>query len=198
MVFRYSVTAPFVIRRFIHMSWGFIFLFLHLYFPAVARWIFGGGFVAILLLDLLRHGQWFWPRLFRHWFGHLLKPAEAGGRLTGATWMLFTVAVLSWYFPFRPAATGIAILAFSDPLAALGGKFIPSPRIYQQKTLAGSFVFVICSFLLGWWIGSLSVGASFFLAFLTTMVEIFSPADLENAGIGLTAAGLAWLAKFFA
>ena len=66
-------------------------------------------------------------------------------------------------------------MSISDSFAAIIGMKYGVTRIYNKKSLEGSFTFFISSFfILNIFISSLSIAVSILIALIVTLVELFS------------------------
>ncbi len=95
-------------------------------------------------------------------------------------------------YPAPAAAIGIYALAFGDGLASLVGKLIPYGKIpyMEGKTLSGSMACFVAVYLSAFVVTG-RIEMAFFLALLTTFLEVLPSKDLDNiiipVGTGLAA-----------
>lgn len=83
---------------------------------------------------------------FQKYFKSILRPNEAEGHLTGATWMLigFTLAVI--IFDFEVAVLALLFLSVGDAFAALVGRALPIGKIWNKSILGTLSGFLLCVF----------------------------------------------------
>ena len=174
-----QIGVPFIIRKFIHIITGGIFLLFvkiseHNFLPLTI-------FIFITVsIDLARK---YIPKLNEKFilvFSPLLKPDEKNGQLSGATTLWLSLYLIWILFPENIFFMAGMIIVFADPLCALVGSFSGKTTFYHSKTIVGSFTFFILSFLILWGIGNLPVLDSMVLSFSFMILELFSPAILEN------------------
>jgi dolichol kinase len=149
------------------------------------------GVVAVLLLfDLLRSRFPHVQATFQAAFRVLLQPKDERG-LNTSTLYFAGCAMAVTLVPAGPACGGILALALGDPLAAIVGSSVRSPR-WNKTSLAGSaacFVAALlaCRIFVPW--PAACAGAA-----TATLLEAGSGAKLDNftmpVGVALV---LAWL-----
>ncbi len=96
-------------------------------------------------IELLRKHNKNIEYLFNHWLGSMLKKNELKGDLTGATWLLSSWTITTYFFEMIVAVSALMFLAIGDSFAAIIGKLYPLGRI-GKKTLSGSLAGFIVSF----------------------------------------------------
>jgi len=149
-----------------------------------------GVVAALLLLDLLRSRVPALQASFQTTFRVLLDPKDAAG-LNGSTLYFGGCALAVTLVPQAPACGGILALALGDPLAAIVGSSVRSPR-WKKTSLAGStacFVAALlaCRLFVPW-------PAALAGAATATVLEAVSGAKLDNFTIPVgVALVLAWL-----
>jgi dolichol kinase len=179
-------------RRLFHAC-GVVFVLayqgLDLSRPLVAGLLWGA--VAVLLLfDLLRSRFPHVQATFQAAFRRLLQPKDAQG-LNTSTFYFAGCATAVTLVPAAPACGGILALALGDPLAAIVGSAVRSPR-WKRTSLAGStacFVAALigCRFFAPW-------PAALAGAATATVLEAFSGSKADNFTMPVGAAlVLAWL-----
>jgi dolichol kinase len=118
---------------------------------SMACYIIGGIFLATLLFEGYRLHNQQGQKLFRQWFGRLIR-TEENGKLTGATWVLagsVLCSLLALISPVAAAAAfwGLTLFILGDAAAALVGKAFGRTRI-GRKTLEGAMgCYVLCVLL---------------------------------------------------
>lgn len=74
-------------------------------------------------------------------FGAIARPVEAH-RINSATWYGAAIIVIVFFFPPVACITGVLVLGFGDPVAALVGRRWGRIRLRGRKTLEGTLGFV--------------------------------------------------------
>jgi dolichol kinase len=147
--------------------------------------------VAILLLfDVLRSRSPHVQASFQGAFRRLLQPKDARGLNTSTLYFAGCAAAVT-LVPAAPACGGILALALGDPIAAIVGSAVRSPR-WNKTSLAGSTACFVAALigcrLFAPWPAALAGAAT------ATVLEAFSGAKADNftmpVGVALV---LAWL-----
>src|SRR4030066_2596277 len=106
-------------------------------------------FLALLLVDLLRHFHSGMASLFRKYFFERVLREEEKPTFMGATYFIFSTILTILLFPKSIAIASILILILSDTVAALFGKWIGKIK-GLEKTIEGSMAFFLTSLLIVW------------------------------------------------
>jgi dolichol kinase len=179
-------------RKLFHAS-GIVFVLayrgLDLARPLVAGLLWGA--VALLLLfDLARSRVPQVQAFFRAAFRALIQPKDERG-LNTSTCYFAGCAMAVTLAPAAPACGGILALALGDPLAAIIGSAVRSPR-WRNVSLAGSTACFLAALvgclLFAPWPAALAGAAT------ATVLEAVSGSKLDNFTIPVgVALVLAWL-----
>ncbi len=102
----------------------------------IALAMLAGGAV---LVDLSRFSFPPLNRLYVRWMAPLMKGEEVA-RLTGATYMLISAALVFWLFGKEVGVTVLFFVSLGDPVAALVGMRTPGPR-FRGKSPGGTLAF---------------------------------------------------------
>ncbi len=96
--------------------------------------------VIIVFADISRlRNYWFWRQdAVRKLLSPMVRPHEAEGDFTGATYILMSFCLTIALYPKAVAITAIAFIIVGDTFAALIGRKIKSPKFYKNKSVAGS------------------------------------------------------------
>ena len=96
--------------------------------------------VLIIFADISRlRNYWFWRQdVVRKLLSPMVRPHEAEGDFTGATYILISFCLTIALYPKAVAITAIAFIIVGDTFAALIGRKINSPKFYKSKSIAGS------------------------------------------------------------
>jgi dolichol kinase len=149
-------------------------------------------FLALLLVDLIRHFHPGMDSLFRkYFFGRVLREEE-GPAFMGSTYFIFSTILTILLFPKSIAITSILILILSDTAAALVGKSVGRIRIFG-KTLEGSIAFLLTSLLIVWIYPNLNRFSGSLAALGATLVEILPIRVNDNLSIPLVAGTIMFL-----
>lgn len=132
-------------RKAFHLS-GILIVLVYLGW-GVPRWLAALLLAAITLslgaLDLLRHRFPALDARFRLLFSRILDPKDLKG-LNGSTLYFLGCTLAVALFPERVACGGILALAVGDPMAAIVGSSVRSPRM-GRVSLAGTLACLLFS-----------------------------------------------------
>jgi dolichol kinase len=146
-------------------------------------------FLALLLVDLLRHFHSGVASLFRkYFFGRVLREEEKP-TFMGSTYFIFSTILTILLFPKSIAIASILILILSDSAAALIGKWIGRIKIFG-KTLEGSMAFFLTSLLIVWIYPNLSRFSGSLAALGAALIEILPIKLNDNLTIPLVAGAI--------
>ncbi len=146
-------------------------------------------FLALLLVDLIRHFHPGMASLFRkYFFGRVLREEE-GPTFMGSTYFIFSTILTILLFPKSIAITSILILILSDTAAALVGKGVGRIRILG-KTLEGSIAFFLTSLFIVWIYPNLNRFSGSLAALGATLIEILPVRLNDNLSIPLVAGAI--------
>jgi dolichol kinase len=146
-------------------------------------------FLALLLVDLLRHLHSGMASLFRkYFFGRVLREEEKP-TFMGSTYFIFSTILTILLFPKPMAIASILILILSDTAAALIGKWIGRVKIFG-KTLEGSTAFLITSLLIVWIYPNLNRFSGSLAALGATWIEVLPIKVNDNLSIPLVAGAI--------
>lgn len=131
----------------------------------------------------------------------ILPSIDKVGRETGGSYFLALGICITYFISIflknsMLFTLPMLILAISDPLAGLvGGKWVKSRRIIYDKTLAGSFTFLIsticiCLLYFNFTHHQSIITLSLMITFATTFTELFSSRGTDNLTVPLVAAGV--------
>src|SRR4030066_1735799 len=146
-------------------------------------------FIALLLVDLLRHFHSGMASLFGKYFFERVLREEEKPTFMGATYFIFSTILTILLFPKSIAIASILILILSDTAAALVGKWIGRVNIFG-KTLEGSMAFLITSLLIVWIYPNLGRFSGSLAALGAALVEVLPIRVNDNLSIPLVAASI--------
>ncbi len=96
------------------------------------------GLIVFADISRLRN-YWFWQQdIVRKLLSPMIRPHEAEGDFTGATYILMSFCLTIALYPKAVAITAITFIIIGDTLAALIGRKVKSPKFYKSKSVAGS------------------------------------------------------------
>jgi dolichol kinase len=132
-----------LLRKAVH----FLLILIPLTYYFLGKWqsliIFAILTALLVPLDYARRTSPKLNQIFLKFFSPILREHEKdGSRLCGASWVAMAACVNFFLFKPEIAITAFLILVFSDGIAPLVGKSIPSQPFFE-KSLAGSSAFLI-------------------------------------------------------
>lgn len=109
-----------------------------------ALWILIPMTLLAVIIEILRRTIPGFERIFRSFFGPLLRPHESGARpeINGATFVLLSASICVFFFPKIIAVTAFAVLIISDTASALYGRRF-GRRKFLRKSVEGSAAFFV-------------------------------------------------------
>ena len=146
-------------------------------------------FLALLLVDLLRHFHSGMASLFqKYFFGKVLREEEEP-TFMGSTYFIFSTILTILLFPKSSAIASILILILSDTAAAVIGKWIGRIKIFG-KTIEGSMAFFLTSLLIVWIYPHLDRFSGSLAALGATLIEVLPIKVNDNLTIPLVAGAI--------
>lgn len=146
-------------------------------------------FLALLLVDLLRHFHSGMASLFqKYFFGKVLREEEEP-TFMGSTYFIFSTILTILLFPKSIAIASILILILSDTAAAVIGKWIGRIKIFG-KTIEGSMAFFLTSLLIVWIYPHLDRFSGSLAALGATLIEVLPIKVNDNLTIPLVAGAI--------
>jgi len=146
-------------------------------------------FIALLVVDLLRHFHSGTASLFqKYFFGRVLREEEKSAFM-GSTYFIFSTILTILLFPKSIAIASLFILILSDTAAALTGKGIGKVKVFG-KTVEGSMAFLITSLLIVWIYPRLGRFSGSLAALGATLIEVLPIKVNDNLSIPLVAGAI--------
>ena len=132
--------------------------------------------LLIVFADVSRlRNWWFWKQdIVRKLLSPMVRPHEADGDFTGATYILMSFCLTIALYPKAVAVTAISFIIVGDTFAALIGRKIKSPRFYKNKTVAGSLGCFAGMVIVAMLVPDMSLQVVLWGAFVGTLFEAFS------------------------
>jgi dolichol kinase len=146
-------------------------------------------FIALLVVDLLRHFHSGMGSVFqKYFFGRVLREEEKSAFM-GSTYFIFSTILTILLFPKSIAIASLFILILSDTAAALVGKGIGKVKVFG-KTVEGSIAFLITSLLIVWIYPHLGRFSGSLAALGATLAEVLPIKLDDNLSIPLVAGAI--------
>lgn len=156
----YPKISPFVARKGTHMSSGIMVLFIT-HTPAMTMFILAWAVFVVTQA---------WSPIRKWRFAH--KKGDIG--------ITFFGVIISVWALFQWDYKHLIPIFFCDPLAAIVGKSINSPRWYQNKTIAGTAAcFVTCLLVLPFTFQTITIPQQIVLSAILALAEAIS-GDYDN------------------
>lgn len=132
--------------------------------------------ILILLADISRlRNWWFWKQqLVRDILSPMVRPHEAKGDFTGASYILMSFCLTIALYPKVVAITAISFIIVGDTFAALIGRKIKSPKFYKNKSVAGSIACFIGMAIVAILVPDMNLQIALWGALVGTLFEAFS------------------------
>ena len=161
-----------VFRKMIHMSSSCI---------AILLWYFGKDdslpwiLLAAILFPILDCSRKYIPsikKLYFKLFGIVTRPYEYQV-LSGASWVFMGAGLTAYLFNEKVAVIALLVMSLSDSAAALIGIKYGTTRLFN-KSLEGTFAFLISSYLIIIILSSASLMLLLIASITATAIELFS------------------------
>jgi dolichol kinase len=135
-------------RKSIHLSCTLLPLAYHFFLTREQiLWITGIITLGFIIAEFVRLNSEWGNGYFLRIFGPLLRDAEKGKQLTGATYLFVSLSATFLIFGREVAVPSALMLTVADALAAVIGKSI-GERPFLDKSLAGSATFCLSGLLI--------------------------------------------------
>ena len=116
--------------------------------------------------------------------------------LWGASYMLIAYSLIVVIFSKDIAIISMIITSISDSFAALIGIYYGKIKLANNRTLEGTFTFLITSYILFFFvIESYNIFLIIFISFILSMIELFTPTKYDNFTIPVTCSIIFYLFK---
>ena len=127
-----SITAE-LARKGIHLTALTIPIgYLFVPFPVSIACLLFAAFVS-LLIDISRFRDWFLWKWLSKVMTPIFREHEMKGGFSGATYILFTAAMVMFFFPKTIAIAAIVFIIIGDIVAALIGRKFGKHRIFGKR-----------------------------------------------------------------
>ncbi len=178
-----------ILRKFVHLATLIIPVGYALTSEETAILFLVPFFIALLVVDLLRHFHSGTASLFQeYFFGRVLREGEKSAFM-GSTYFIFSTILTILLFPKSIAIASLFILILSDTAAALVGKGIGKVKVFG-KTVEGSTAFLITSLLIVWIYPHLGRFSGSLAALGATLAEVLPIRLNDNLSIPLVAGAI--------
>ena len=139
--------------------------------------------ILFILMDFLRHHIKSIQNIYLFFFDRITRNFEKTKNVfTGATYYLLGCLFVIVFFDDKSIImASLLIMSISDSFAAIIGIKFGQTKIYKNKSLEGSFAFFITAFIiLVFFVPDLKLIFSILIAFIATLVELFSFHSLND------------------
>ena len=166
-----------VSRKLIHLFDSIIPLSLFFLSYSTVLYILIPVSIVFISIDFLRHHVKLIKDIYLYFFDRVTRNIEKkNNTFTGATYYLLGCLLTMLLFNEKSIiVASLLTMSVADSFAAIIGIKYGSTKIYNNKSLEGSFTFFIISFLiLNIFIPSLTIYFCIIIALVVTLVELFS------------------------
>ena len=102
--------------------------------------------------------------------------------------MMFGFLIITYFFSKEEAILSMIITSISDPLAAIFGIKFGQIKLFNNKTLEGSFIFIVSTFLIMFfYLNSMPI-LILIISLLVALNELFTPMKYDNFSIPIVSA----------
>jgi uncharacterized protein (TIGR00297 family) len=173
-------------RKFIHIAVSNCWIFVMIFFDNI--WLACIPPIAFIILNYISYKY------------DLIKSMEGGKKKSFGTVyypisLLILVLITFWLDMTYLGAVGILILGYGDGLAGLIGNKYGKKKLFYDKTIVGTTTMFIASLIVSFVVltiftPSIAIAGSLVLAIIATMIELFTPRDLDNLSVPLGSAAV--------
>ena len=147
--------------------------------------------ITFTFLDILRHYIVTLGKIYYYFFNRVTREIEKKkNNVTGATYYLLGCLITVYFFTDTSIIiSSLLIMSISDSFAALIGVRYGITKIYNNKSLEGSFAFLVSTFIILLIFFDINIFLLLFISVIITLVELFSFYRLnDNLTIPISAA----------
>ena len=168
-----------VYRKIHHLSSLFIPLIMHYLSDSSSLLFISGCLLLALLIDFGRNKVLFIKKIFNYTLKPVTRSYETN--FLSASYMIISFFFITLFFETSIIITAMILSIVADTTAALFGMKIGKVKLFYSKTLEGSYIFFITSYLILYFSNiDLSNFHMIIIAFLTMFVELLSPTKFDN------------------
>jgi len=157
---------------------------------------------VLVFLEVLRHYSARWNKFLSEKIFRVLAHPSERHRITGSTYFILALAIITILFPKPAVEVAVVILAVADPAASITGRLWGKRKLYRDKSYVGTGVFFTVA-----WISAIifliiagknlstshAVVAALIIATAGTIVEVLSTRLDDNLTIPVVCAFTAFL-----
>lgn len=147
--------------------------------------------ITFTFLDLSRHYIVTLGKIYYYFFSRVTREIEKKkNNVTGASYYLVGCLITVYFFTDTSIIiSSLLIMSISDSFAALIGVRYGITKIYNNKSLEGSFAFLVCTYIILLIFFNINIFLLLFISVIITLVELFSFYRLnDNLTIPISAA----------
>ena len=160
-----------ILRKLFHISTCIFPLSLYYYGKEVCFPYFFICLISFILFDLGRQKSTFLNSVYSYFFSTLTRDYEYN-KITSASYICFSILIITLIFDTKIAVVSLLIMSFADPCASLFGQRFGRFKLWT-KTLEGSITFFIVSSLILIFF-SVSYTNVIIVSLVCTIMELFS------------------------
>ena len=168
-----------VYRKIHHLSSLFIPLIMYYISDTKSLLFISGCLLLALLIDFGRNRVLFIKKLFNYTLKPVTRSYETN--FLSASYMIISFFVITLFFQTSIIITAMILSIVADTTAALFGMKLGKVKLFYSKTLEGSYIFFLTSYLILYFSNiNLSNFDIIIIAFLAMIVELISPTKFDN------------------
>ena len=168
-----------VYRKIHHLSSLFIPLIMYYLSDNSSLLFISGCLLLALLIDFGRNRVVFIKTIFNYTLKPVTRSYETN--FLSASYMIISFFLITLFFDTSIIIAAMILSIVADTTAALFGMKIGKVKLFYSKTLEGSYIFFLTSYLILYFSNiDLSNFHMIIIAFLTMLVELLSPTKFDN------------------
>ena len=145
-------------------------------------------FLSIIFLELMKKNNTIIWKIFNSFFNPFIRKYEYKKPM-GSSYMIFSFFLIILFFNKIIVATSMFITILSDALAAIIGLRYGKLKTINNKTLEGSYAFLVCTIIILFIATTnLSLYVIIIISIIITAIEAFTPMEYDNLTVPIFSA----------
>ncbi len=180
-----------LIRKTLHLSSLWMIVAIYFLDQNMAIILFSAMLILLFIVEYIRMTNDYMGKIILKYCGNIIRAHERADKfnimaLSGSFYFVLAILLSVIFLPKNIAMISIAVMIFSDTMAALVGKQIGKIKIIG-KTLEGSIAFFITTLLILYFAISINIYQILLISFLVTLVELISNKIKIDDNLSITA-----------
>ncbi len=180
-----------LIRKLIHLSSIWMIVAIYFLDHNMAIILFSVMLIALFIFEYIRMSNQYMGNIISKYCGSIMRGHEYADKfriraLSGSFYFILAVLLSVILLPKNIAMISIAVMIFSDTMAALIGKQIGKVKILD-KSLEGSISFLITTYIILYFTITINIYQILLISLAVTLVELISNKIKIDDNLSITA-----------